>query len=986
MKLSALRYSLMMITLGAAYFAAAKIGLKFAITADQVSLVWPAAGIAVAAVVLIGYRAWPAIALGAFLANVTAQEPFGTACGIAVGNTLEAVTAAWLLRRLTRFHWSLRRLQDVLGFFGVSAIATALGGTIGATSLCAGSVRNWSEFSELWLDWWLGDLMGCILFAPPLLVWSARPLFVGRPPRLFEGIGLLASLVLISLAVFSGIYPWFSSDHPLEYAVFPFIVWAALRFGQPGTSAVTLITAVVAIVGTSGGFTPFKRSSPHESLILLQLFLMAVAATALLLGAAITERNSSELRRSADNTVTRVLAESTSLTEAGPAVLRTICQSLGWEAGALWRVDESVGVLRCAEFWRSPSVQIPEFAAVSLKRAFALGIGLPGRVWLTGAPAWIVDVTADSNFPRAQSAARVGLRGAFAFPIRLGAEVLGVMEFFSSKIRQPDSELQQHFANVGGQIGAFIERRRAEEALRKSEERFRLMAEMIPSIVWTAAADGTITYANQHWLSYTGITPEQNAHGWPELVLHPDDRERCLAAWTEALRDGKEYEIEVRNRRHDGAYRWFITRAVPVRNGAGKVVSWFGVTTDIHDQKEMESRLRESDRRKDEFLATLAHELRNPLAPIRNAVQIMRLTRDSSQVQEMLERQVNHLVRLVDDLLEVSRVTRGRIELRRERVPLATIVESALETSRPLMEAAEHRLAVVMPAEPLILEADAMRLAQVLANLLNNAAKYTDPGGHIELSVERHEEVAVIRIRDNGVGISAEMLPRIFDMFTQLERSSRQAQGGLGIGLTLVQNLVKAHGGSVHASSRGPGQGSEFTVRLPLAAEQGAVVRDMCPAAPSWKGALRLLVVDDNRDVANSLGMLLRFTGSAVEIVHDGAAALHAIDHWHPDVVFLDLGMPGMDGFEVARRVRAQPSLREVTLVALTGWSQEEDCRRARLAGFDHHLIKPVNLATLETLLAAVEADMNHAEPSTTQAEGATEGKAGSGQHQADHV
>ncbi len=515
-------------------------------------------------------------------------------------------------------------------------------------------------------------------------------------------------------------------------------------------------------------------------------------------------------------------------------------------------------------------------------------------------------------------------------------------------------------ALVGGMAIDITERKAVAESLRQSEERFRFLAETIPSIVWTAGPDGTITYTNRRWLDYTGLTPEQNARGWPELVLHKDDYDRCVALWSEALREGKAYEIEVRNRRHDGAYRWFVTRAVPLKDAGGRVACWFGVTTDIHDQKELQERLRDTDRRKDEFLATLAHELRNPLAPIRNALHVLHGADGDAAtragVLKMMERQVGHMVRLVDDLLEVSRITRGQIELRKEPVELAAVVGSAVETSRPLIEAARHRLTVGLPAESVVLEADPVRLAQVIADLLNNAARYTEEGGAIALSARRDGRHVVVSVRDSGIGIPADVLPKVFDTFTQGDRSDGRARGGLGIGLTLVKRLVLMHGGSVDATSDGPGRGSEFVVRLPLGEGRSAGA-PAAPRAPGRKAPLagrRVLVVDDHRDAADSLALLLRLLGAEAHVARDGPQALEAVGTVRPAVVLLDIGMPGMDGYEVARRVRLRPEWREVVLVALTGWGQEEDRRRSREAGFDHHLVKPVDPPALEALLAGL--------------------------------
>jgi CheY-like chemotaxis protein/two-component sensor histidine kinase len=371
---------------------------------------------------------------------------------------------------------------------------------------------------------------------------------------------------------------------------------------------------------------------------------------------------------------------------------------------------------------------------------------------------------------------------------------------------------------------------------------------------------------------------------------------------------------------------------------------------------------READRRKDEFLATLAHELRNPLAPIRNALEVQRLAGDDrpavERSRQMMERQLRQMVRLVDDLLDVSRITRGKLELQRERVDLAAVVGSALETSRPLIDASKHQISVSLPQRPLTLEADAVRLAQVVSNLLNNAAKYTPEGGRIWLSAEAEAGSAVIRVRDTGLGIPGEMLGRVFDMFMQMDQSLERAQGGLGIGLTLVKRLVEMHGGTVEAHSDGPGKGSELVVRLPLAAgeaETDALARAAGDARKQPPPSRRILVVDDNQDSADTLAMLLELHGNEVQVAYDGPEALAAARDFGPEVVFLDIGLPGMDGYEVARQMRAEPLLGKAMLVAQTGWGQEEDKQRALDAGFDHHLTKPVDPAALDGLLASYE-------------------------------
>jgi DNA-binding response OmpR family regulator len=378
-------------------------------------------------------------------------------------------------------------------------------------------------------------------------------------------------------------------------------------------------------------------------------------------------------------------------------------------------------------------------------------------------------------------------------------------------------------------------------------------------------------------------------------------------------------------------------------------------------RREAGEALREADQKKDEFLTTLAHELRNPLAPLRNGLQVMKLARSDGpaveQARTMMERQLGQMVRLIDDLLDVSRISRGKVELRKERVALETVIQHAIETSRPLIENGGHDLNINVPPDPIYVDADLTRLAQVFANLLNNAAKYTERGGGITLAVQRQGSDAVVSVRDTGVGIPAHMLPKVFEMFTQVDRSLERSQGGLGIGLTLVKRLVEMHGGTVAAKSEGHGRGSEFVVRLP-------VVLSLVGHEPSGEAEpvrttarRRILVVDDNRDSATSLAMMLKIMGNETQTAYDGLEALDVGAAFRPDVALLDIGMPKLNGYDAARRIREQPWGKNIVLVALTGWGQEEDRRRSREAGFNTHMVKPVEPAALEKLLAGLQAE-----------------------------
>jgi len=502
--------------------------------------------------------------------------------------------------------------------------------------------------------------------------------------------------------------------------------------------------------------------------------------------------------------------------------------------------------------------------------------------------------------------------------------------------------------------------RRAAEALQVAQDQLRVVTDHMTVIVARCSRDLRYLWVSHGCARWLGVAPEALiGHRIPDII--GADAFAALRPCVERVLAGAPVECEIEVPYDRRGSRWIKASYVPTRDAGGGIDGWVEVITDTTAHRRMEAALREADRRKDEFLAVLAHELRNPLAPVRSGLHVLRLTaaRDPSieRVARIMERQIDHMVRLVDDLLEVSRITRGKIELRREVIDAAQAVRSAIETSRPLIEAARHELTVSMPGEAMMLDADPVRLAQVISNLLNNAAKYTDAGGKISLEGRREAGVAVISVRDSGIGIAPEMLPRVFDLFAQSGRDSARSQGGLGIGLTIVKTLVEMHGGTVEAQSAGPGAGSEFTLRLPLSQTAAASPRprkEIRPA-PALAGR-RVLVVDDNQDAADSLGMLLKALGADVHLAYDAACALHLLATERPDVALLDVGMAGMDGYELARHIRRDPTLDGLALIALTGWGQEEDRRRSQSAGFDYHLVKPANIETLQRLLLSLGA------------------------------
>jgi PAS domain S-box-containing protein len=804
--------------------------------------------------------------------------------------------------------------------------------------------------------------------------------------------------------------------------------------------------------------------------------------------------------------------------------------------GGLWGVDAGSSRLLCVEVWHAPSTAIPEFEAASRQGSFSPGVGLPGRVWKSGEPAWIPDVAGDDNFPRTAIAAHEGLHGAFASPIKFGKDVLGVMEFFSSEIRAPDADLLGMMTAIGNQVGQFIERKRAEAAVRSSEERLRFALEAARTWTWDIQLEsGKVTWSeNAPRVSGFALdTSPANVLTTLESV-HPEDRERVVAAYGDAIREGKLFDVEYRVLRDDGTECWVAIRGRALHDERGKQARMLGVATDITKRKQIEIRLQEEtetiervnrigqllsaeldlqklvqavtdtattltgarfgaffynvspegggaftlyalagisreefvslpmphamgairsdlsrrgrdpSRRRPQrpalraapavpgdpvrssargelsrrsasvalgrgsrgsllrasrrrrvrrarrahrrrlgraggdrhgqraFLRGRAHragrggsgepgegripgdaraQLRNPIGAISNSVRVLAGGGSADEQADALfaivGRQTSTLSRLVDDLLDVSRLTSGKIVLKREAVNLAEIAERCVASFRAAGRVNHH--AITLEAGAAWVDGDATRLEQVVGNLLENAVKYTAVGGCIAVRVSAEDERVVLRVADTGRGIEAEMIPKIFDVFTQGQQSLDRAQGGLGIGLALVKRLVELHGGEVSAVSEGPGRGSEFIVRLPRGHEETRSERVAAPILPR-----RILVVEDHADAREALRLLLKNEGHVVEVAASGQEGVEKALALRPEVAIVDIGLPGLNGYEVAKRIRSAEGGKDIHLVALTGYGQQEDRRRAREAEFDAHLVKPLDPAELGRILARV--------------------------------
>lgn len=535
---------------------------------------------------------------------------------------------------------------------------------------------------------------------------------------------------------------------------------------------------------------------------------------------------------------------------------------------------------------------------------------------------------------------------------------LGTLCVLDTKPRPEGLSEQQRFTleALARQVMTLLELRKSVQAQKESEAKFRTIANAMPQMVWSTLPDGYHDYYNDRWYEFTGVPyGSTDGEGWNDM-FHPDDREHAWEVWRHSLATGEQYEIEYRLKNHSGGYRWTLGRALPIRDDKGKIVRWMGTCTDIHEQKEAQEALRESDRRKDEFLAMLAHELRNPLAPISAAAHVLSIdgvAREKIvQVGEIISRQTRHMTALIDDLLDVSRVTRGLVKIDNVAVDMKLVMEQAIEQVRPLALARNHHLDSVLPLEEALVTGDESRLVQILSNLLTNAVRYTPYAGRISVQLDIEPEHVLLIVRDNGIGMNQDLLQIVFDPFTQGQRSSDRSQGGLGLGLALVKSLVELHRGTVSACSDGPGQGSQFKVVLPRLLDEEDTLQSepILDAIDFSETALRVLIVDDNADAAQMLGMLVEAGGCQAYIENHPLKALERAKIIRPNICLLDIGLPELDGMELARQLRLAPETRDAKLIAVTGYGQEDDRLASQAAGFDEHLVKPVELEQLVSI------------------------------------
>lgn len=825
----------------AAYFIGAKIGLSLAFLNVSVSPVWPPAGIAIAVLLWFGYRATPGVVLGALLANYLLTDvALLPSIAIAIGNTLEGLTAVYLLRRFTESRNPFNRAFDVLKFVVFAAlISTAVAATVGNVSLCISGHENWADFRRLWVTWWSGDGVGALLLTPLVLSWLERPVERWRGWLWIEFTTLFVLMSLLCLTIYTDSLHQSGGIRPWGHITIPLLLWAAFRFGPRGVSTTMIPLSVIAIWGTVHNVGAFASYPRNEGLLFLQAYVADLAITTLSLAAIVTERKIAGRHLAGSLSVTRILAESPALDDAVPRIIQRICNTFEWEVGSMWRLDERADVMRCFKVW--PARTGSRFETMTREMVFARGVGLPGRVWAGSRPAWIHDVAADENFPRAEAASAENLHAAFAFPIMSGEKFLGVMEFYSHEIREPDGAVLATFSGIGSQIGQFLERKDGE-----------------------------------------------------------DEREQLL------------------------------TREQSARTEA-----------------------EEANRLKDEFLATLSHELRTPLTAILGWLSMLRSGRldpeTSKHALETVERNAEAQAQLIEDLVDVSRIAGGKLKLDIAPVDMITVISAAIDIVRPAANARGVSIEVFAEAGVGPVAADAARLQQIIWNLLSNAVKFTPRDGKVHLSLRRFESFVELEVRDTGIGIEEDFLPRVFERFRQAEAALTRSHRGLGLGLAIVRHLTELHGGTVTAASDGEGQGSTFTLRLPRALSTASVSNVVSAGdGNSRLTGLRVLLVEDEPDARDLLSFTLRGSGAEVQAVESAQQALIDLQSFRPDVLLSDIGLPTESGYDLIEKVRALPTAAsQVPAVALTAFATEKDRQRALASGFQMHLAKPVEPSAL---------------------------------------
>lgn len=839
------------LALAAIYLACGNFGLSLAFVHVSATAVWPPTGVALAVLLMKGYRLWPGIFLGAFLVNMAATGPAAACLGIAAGNTCEALAGAWLVRRFAAGLSVFERTASFFRFLVLAAVlSTSISPTFGATSLCVGGLASWDEYGAIWLTWWLGDMVSDLIIAPLLLIWATRGVPRLKPRELLESVGLIIGVVAVGLGIFLAQNTSAVGSHPLTYVALLPLLWAAFRFGARGAITAAFVMDGIALWGTLRGWGPFAGADPNQSLLYLQTFIGTAAVTALALALAVSERRRTEQLLIVQCAISRQLGEASTLDQALARVLESICANLHssrWEVAAFWTVDANAKVLRCSQTWHSPWDGAGEFEAASRRMVLPPGVSLPGRVWAKGEPVWISDVQMlDTNCPRVSYAREVGLHCGCSFPVRGRKECVGVIELYSQEVRPMNPELTRLFLAVGTQLGQFIERK-------TTEERLALVIQGSNDGIWDWDLAANEVYFSSRWKGMLGYAENEVEHqfsAWEQL-LHPADRERALAS-IQAYLTGQTpaFELEHRLRHKDGSYRWILSRGVALRDASDKPVRMAGSHVDLTARKETEERLRQAyaelsgnetmlkaallklqtvnqelqttqlqliQAAKLESVGTLAagvaHEVKNPLQTLVMGIDYLanNLTcqeGDCSVVLSDMRDAVTRANSIVRELLQLSAAS----DFELKPADLNRVVERSLWLVHNEVTASQitvvRRLGAELPAVAL----DHSKMEQVLINLFLNALQAMSQGGVLSITTRYRrfgadlkmsgpafvhfkpgEGVVIAEVQDTGKGIPEADLARIFDPFF----TTKPNGVGTGLGLSVVKKILDLHGAAI---------------------------------------------------------------------------------------------------------------------------------------------------------------------------------------------
>ncbi|HYP26450.1 MAG TPA: MASE1 domain-containing protein [Blastocatellia bacterium] len=967
MRLRPLFPALRLIAVAAIYFAAAELGLSMASVHTNVSPVWPPTGFAIGVVLWLGYRISPGITLGAFLANLATGVSVATAGAIAVGNTLEALCAAFLIHRFIGHHSPFDRAKDVLKFVFIAGfLSTTVSATVGNLSLCLSGAASWDNFGSLWLTWWLGDGAGALVVAPLLLTWVEKRYGRWLSQRFPEALILALLLCVTATSIFMQSFFIKGANYPLGHLTIPFLLWAAFRFGPRGAITAVNILSGIAVLATAQGVGTFARQNPNESLLLLQVFVAAMTVMALILAAVVIERrHAEEALRESENRF-RQLAENINevFWISDPHKPEMLYISPGYEQ--VWGRSRESLYERPASYLEAIRPDNRERVLAALQKQ--AGGGYTDEEYEVrrpdGSTCWVRDR---------------------AFPIR------------------DESGKVYRIAGIAEDI---TERKQVEQALRSSEERFSKAFNLNPQPMSIRALDGRIMDINDGFLRLTGYTREEViGHTATDLGMWTSKADRdAVLSMIEERRSVRDREIIFRMKNGEERVCLFSAEVITIGDEQYILVA----TNDITERKQAEEEREQllarekaarieaeqaqklsvellhreqtaradaevANRAKDQFLATISHELRTPLNAILGWAGLLRTGKldeaGSAQGLEAVMRNAKAQAQLINDILDVSRIVTGKLRIEVCPVDLSEVVQAAVDVIRPAANAKEISLDVELNQKADPISGDPDRLQQIMWNLLSNAVKFTPKGGQVRVQLERLNSHVEISVSDTGIGISADFLPYVFERFRQADSSYTRSHSGLGLGLAIVRNLVELHGGTVEAFSDGEDRGATFKVKLPLIAPQdsehfptdvmesgvektNALANASFDRPPTLEG-IRLLVVDDDSDARHLLSVMLSQCGAKVTAVATAAAALDSLERLRPDLMISDIEMPKEDGYGLINEVRSSlnESIARTPALALSAHARAEDRLRALSTGYDAHVAKPVEPAELVTVI-----------------------------------